>query len=549
MVTTGYSGAQTTRTGAYDPNAAGNSVVRGTLFDQVSALCSTATTLGHVGTYRVKARIWPSATDVRVRLTWQEGDGPFRSNPWATPPTSQFFSEVDLGLVTIPPKQLGTQKWSGRIEAYTDGTSGTDTLDVDHLVLVPAAEGYGKARSALAVQFGPLVGQDNFDSMTAAAVLNARSSPLGGTWATSGAATDLVASTPAGSVVRSTTSDGSNRFAILGASTYTDTDVRVDFTTTAFSSGSIAGGPTVRWIDANNYAKLYPRGAASGPFLQVVVGGVVVVACSVSLNDFTPAPWKSPPRTAHASSGAKAQTSPATSRRASRSAPASVTDSQTPRSPSRAGSTATTPTSTCSTTSSSTAPTAPQPTRAGSARTPQRQRLHSMSVVCAGWMAHTRDRKFQEIYVDQDPSHWQEADAQPSCQRSASISRRGLHRLTDGGVTFAGPAARRSASSDTELMYVMPVRPCDREDDVQGHQANTTNVEAATAVHRRQRRDLSSPELGRADARQHAAHRHPGVAERYGMLRAHGERHPHPRRGQHRSAARLTSSPSTATTA
>ena len=33
---------------------------------------------------------------------------------------------------------------------------------------------------------------------------------------------------------------------------------------------------------------------------------------------------------------------------------------------------------------------------------------HSMSVVCAGWMAHTRDRKFTEVYVDRDPGRWVE---------------------------------------------------------------------------------------------------------------------------------------------
>ena len=32
--------------------------------------------------------------------------------------------------------------------------------------------------------------------------------------------------------------------------------------------------------------------------------------------------------------------------------------------------------------------------------------VHSMNVVCAGWMAHTRDKKMQEIYVDRDLSRW-----------------------------------------------------------------------------------------------------------------------------------------------
>jgi hypothetical protein len=31
---------------------------------------------------------------------------------------------------------------------------------------------------------------------------------------------------------------------------------------------------------------------------------------------------------------------------------------------------------------------------------------HSISLQCAGWIAHTRDKQFREIYVDRDLSHW-----------------------------------------------------------------------------------------------------------------------------------------------
>lgn len=31
---------------------------------------------------------------------------------------------------------------------------------------------------------------------------------------------------------------------------------------------------------------------------------------------------------------------------------------------------------------------------------------HSISLQCAGWMAHAKDRKFTELYVDRDLSHW-----------------------------------------------------------------------------------------------------------------------------------------------
>jgi hypothetical protein len=78
MVTTGYAGVQTTQTGAYDPNATGNNVIRATLLSTPLVLCSTGN-LAHVGVFRVKARV--GATTVSgdtspvgeyIRLSWQD---------------------------------------------------------------------------------------------------------------------------------------------------------------------------------------------------------------------------------------------------------------------------------------------------------------------------------------------------------------------------------------------------------------------------------------------------------------------------------------------
>lgn len=191
---TAVGGTATTRSGAYDPGASGNSVIRATLGVQPTTVCSTGN-LGHVGVFRVKARVYASALDVRVRLNWQEGSGSFRPNPWAAPAVAGGFSEIDLGLIAIPPKVLGTQRWTGRIEAYT--TAPGDTVDIDVLWLVPAGEGYGVARGIYTYQPGALVGRDEFTGATS--TLNGRSAPSGGTWATSGATTDFDAGVGSGS--------------------------------------------------------------------------------------------------------------------------------------------------------------------------------------------------------------------------------------------------------------------------------------------------------------------------------------------------------------
>jgi hypothetical protein len=81
-------------------------------------------------------------------------------------------------------------------------------------------------------QAGPLSAFDDFASMTAGTALNGRTAPIGGSWATSGTTGDFVAADgPAAAdetVKRSTSSDASVRYAILGSTTFADTDVSVD---------------------------------------------------------------------------------------------------------------------------------------------------------------------------------------------------------------------------------------------------------------------------------------------------------------------------------
>lgn len=283
-LTASASATSTTRGGAYDPNATGPSVIRATLATQPTLVCSTGN-LAHVGTYRVKARVWAvTATtgSVMVRMSHQAGDGPMSPGRYATPPVINNWAEVDLGLITIPPAEVGTQRWTGRVEAFS--TTIGDTVDVDVLSLIPA-EGYGIARATYAHQPGTLTARDAFTSITAGTALNGRVAPLGGTWATSGATTDWVAAdAPLATdetMARSTTGDsGDGRLAILGATNYVDSEVGVRF---RFEPGADAMSSVIaRYVDASNYLAL-DAGPTSVQVRQVVAGVSTVLYAADSV--------------------------------------------------------------------------------------------------------------------------------------------------------------------------------------------------------------------------------------------------------------------------
>lgn len=253
LVVTGFAGALATRTGGYRRSGATHDTVSATLLGQPIALCGTGVQ-PHVGTFRVKARIWATSTAEYWRLNWQEGDGPFRPNDWAVPIVAGDFSEIDLGLITVPLAKAGSQKWSGRIEAYTT-TVGGEVGELDYLELIPAGEGYCKAEATYSYSPGAVTGHDEFTGTTAGNPLNARVAPAGGTWVTSGATTDFVFADVGSTemVTRSTATDSGPRFAILGASTPTDVEVGLGIVAASYTTHV---GVIARWTDASNYLRL-----------------------------------------------------------------------------------------------------------------------------------------------------------------------------------------------------------------------------------------------------------------------------------------------------
>lgn len=292
VVGAGYAGTQTTRTGAYDPNATGNNVIRvdlGATGYSLVAACGLGNP-AHVGTFRIKARVYSTTPLAYLRLAWQDGDGPLRRNDTVQVPAFNNWSEMDLGIITTTEKVLGTQRWTGQLEVSSAFSTSyvAPTFDIDTLWLVPAGEGYGKARSALVPQIGTLAGYDYFDSTVAGNALGTRAAPLGGNWATSGSATDFAFYDDAfggEAIQRTTTADtGSGRFAILGTTNYTnmEVDAAVIFSPTV-STNIVELAVLARYVDASNFieAKINTRNLPGRVFSIVertTAGGAVTLA-------------------------------------------------------------------------------------------------------------------------------------------------------------------------------------------------------------------------------------------------------------------------------
>jgi 3D (Asp-Asp-Asp) domain-containing protein len=265
LVVTGFSGSQTTvATNTYDPNATGNNAVAGGAYLQTAALCGTGNQ-PHVGSFLVRGRIMTAlAGTVMFRLSWQVDDGPFTANPWVVPDVTFDWVERALGTVTVP---AGSSRWTGRVEVALNpanlGPSGTGVY-VDYLELVPVSCGYGKARAVSMDAPGVLTGLDSFTSTTAGVALNGRTAPLGGTWATSGDATDFAFADPFSAypaldetVKRSAASGTAGRIALLGTGTPTDVQVETkvfltDLPTAVFPN-ALDQGVVARYVNSTNY--------------------------------------------------------------------------------------------------------------------------------------------------------------------------------------------------------------------------------------------------------------------------------------------------------
>jgi hypothetical protein len=116
---------------------------RNPLLPTYQQVCATPTQTV-TGVYQVYARIYALTTDVKIRLKYQVGDGPFRTlDVAASPVLANGFSEVFLGTITVPDTIGGVKPtWVAIVEE--NSATLADTCDLNFLRL-----GAGR-RSALA---------------------------------------------------------------------------------------------------------------------------------------------------------------------------------------------------------------------------------------------------------------------------------------------------------------------------------------------------------------------------------------------------------------
>lgn len=192
FVVSGYSGAQSDGTAyssyglsaAYDPLATTNIYVTAATNSMKSVAVCGLGDWGHVGKHRVRARVAfgnLSTTDTcKVRLAWRIGDGPLQSNRWIEIPGSTSWKEIDLGVIDIPEATLGTQRWTGQIDAIAT-LSNAGRVFVDYVEVVPAdryvksSYTYDPTAAARAI-----TALDDFSG--AAGVLTGDTAPTGGVW-------------------------------------------------------------------------------------------------------------------------------------------------------------------------------------------------------------------------------------------------------------------------------------------------------------------------------------------------------------------------------
>jgi hypothetical protein len=276
LSTAGLAGVGATRTGAYDPGGAGNSVIRGTLSSTAVAICSTGAQ-SHTGLRRIKGRLYADTALTYARLEYRIGDGPWNKNAWVLV-LEDNFSERDLGLVYVP----SGETWEGRIvgKCVTAGA----ILDVDYVLPFPA-DRYGKARRVLRIETSPVLSaRDEFNQ--SAGVLHGKNLPVGGAWATSGSFGDYSVDSTKRRALRSEQGDGAGlengRFALAGTTGFTSAVAQV-LTESPESQDLTRRGLVLRYIDASNFVVVVTETLATATLPLVVQAHLRVAGVTTSL--------------------------------------------------------------------------------------------------------------------------------------------------------------------------------------------------------------------------------------------------------------------------
>jgi hypothetical protein len=151
--------------------------------------------------------------------------------------------------------------------------------DEDHMRLVAEAEITAAMTLEPLSPTGDTPTAARRDFGEAAGNLSGKTMPVGGTWTTSGSATDFAVEASGHTLQRSTTSEASFRFAIAGTATFTNVLAQVDFKVSAIPDlGDSRRAVVVRYVDSSNYLAIFASTVDDGSSLYTHVQSQVTIA-------------------------------------------------------------------------------------------------------------------------------------------------------------------------------------------------------------------------------------------------------------------------------
>lgn len=244
--------------------------------------------LVHTGTYRVWAVMQATTTnpivDLSIRLVWDVGDMtfPIENAPAPLTANANVYS-VDLGEVQLSPSPSGAHRWTGIIQGK--GVTGGETVFLTYLYLVPVNEGYGVLRASTVGDIGVVAYSARDEFNQSAGNLSGKVAPVGGTWATSGAAGDFALDTAGKTAQRTAVSDSSvtdGRFAVVGSTNYTTIAAQVDVRRTSLVNSYT--GVLVRTTDSSNWFMASIAGSTAQRLeTSAELAGASIAACSANV--------------------------------------------------------------------------------------------------------------------------------------------------------------------------------------------------------------------------------------------------------------------------
>jgi hypothetical protein len=257
---TALGGSSNTRASSVSTN-----IIRAALATTEITVCKAASQT-HKGLWKIRARVYPSAATVLVRLAWRTGDGPFAKEKWVAVPGSAAWFDLDLGTINIKELPSG-HTCEFRVEAKS--TSGSPTVDVDIVECIPA-DSYTKLRGSTSPETGSgaIVAMDDFSTQTAGAVTG--KTPLlapAGLYSGAGDADDFTVDTATQTIYRTAVSDSAlnnGRYLRVGSGTLALTVLTADIYIPSAWSSLNRYGVFLRYTDTSNWLAAVYSAAASG---------------------------------------------------------------------------------------------------------------------------------------------------------------------------------------------------------------------------------------------------------------------------------------------